>query len=97
MTTAQTILAQLGGSRFVAMTGAKDLLNGGNSLMFRIGRGAKNKANKVRVTLTDRDDYTVEFFNQRGLDLKVISERSMVYADNLREVFTAETGMYCSL
>ena len=41
-TIAQTILTQLGGNRFLAMTGAKDLVNTGKGLQFAIGRGASN-------------------------------------------------------
>lgn len=97
MQIANTILAQLGGNRFTAMTGAKNLVGGASSLQFDIGRGATNKANKVRVTLGADDLYTVEFFHYRALNLRTISKREGVYADNLREVFTSETGMETSL
>ena len=98
MTTAQTILEQLGGNRFIAMTGASLFLNTGNGLAFKIGRGAINKANKVRITLNDSDLYTVEFFSIRGID--IFNPRGMVenvYADKLREVFTTHTGMDTAL
>lgn len=49
-TIAQTILTQLGGNRFLAMTGAKQLVDLGNGLQFAIGRGAKNKANNTEQT-----------------------------------------------
>lgn len=97
MTVAQTILAQLGGSRFVAMTGAKNLVAGEDRLQFSIGRGALNKANKARVTLTRDDLYTVEFFRLRGIDCKEISKSVAVPADRLRAVFTRETGFDTSL
>ena len=60
MTIAATILAQLGGSRFIAMTGAKNLVNHGSALTFKIGRNS-SKANMVRVTLNSDDTYTVDF------------------------------------
>lgn len=97
MTVANTILAQLGGNRFCAMTGAKNLLGDAASLMFDIGRGATNKANKVRVTLTPADVYTVEFFNYRSLTLKTVGKIEDVYAEDLQRVFTAETGLYTRL
>ena len=41
MTTAATILEQLGGNKFRAMTGAKNFLDGGSYLSFHLPRGAK--------------------------------------------------------
>jgi hypothetical protein len=94
---AQTILSQLGGNRFCAMVGAKNFVYGDGNLTFSIGRGAKGGINKVRIQLTNADDYTVSFFKLRGVDFKVMSERSGVYCDSLRAVFTEETGFYTSL
>ena len=65
-TTAQIILAQLGGNRFLAMTGAKQLVDLGDGLQFSIGRGAKNKANKVVVRLVG-DLFT----EQTGFDTRL--------------------------
>lgn len=96
MTTAQTILNQLGGNKFVMMTGAKNLAGDANSLMFSIGRGAKNNANKVRISLIN-DLYAVEFFNIRGVNCKELGKVDGVYADKLAAVFTSATGMYTSL
>ena len=99
MSIAKTILSQLGGSRFVAMTGAKDMMDTGNGLQFSIGRGASNKANKVRVTLLQSDTYKVEFFrwNARKLDMAIVGDVDGVYADALRQVFTSHTGLDCHL
>lgn len=97
MNAAQTILAQLGGNRFCAMTGASGLVGGDNMLQFKIGRGAVNKANTVRVELDDSDTYTIKFYSVRGVNVREISEHSMVYADSLQSVFTQETGMATSL
>jgi hypothetical protein len=99
MQAAQTILAQLGGSRFCAMTGASQFVGGDAPVMlqFKIGRGAKNKATNVRVTLADSDTYAVEFFSIRGVNVKPISQHGMVYADQLRGLFTEQTGMVTSL
>lgn len=93
MQVATQILEQLGGNRFAAMTGAKQFVGGERSLQFSIGRGATNKANKVRVTLAADDTYTVEFFNLRGVNLKPCGEVSGVYADRLQAVFTEATGL----
>lgn len=92
MKTSQIILDQLGGNKFIAMTGAKQLVGGENMLQFGIGRGAVNKANKVRVDLVG-DLYEVRFFNIRGVNVKEISVHSMIYADGLAALFTEQTGM----
>ena len=93
-TIAKTIFEQLGANRFVAMTGAKNFCQGFNSLQFDIGRGAKNKANKVRITLQTSDTYMIEFFYVRGVVCKTCGEAERnVYADQLQAVFTAATGL----
>lgn len=99
MTIAQTILAQLGGNRFIAMTGAKNLLNTGDGLQFSLPRGATNRANKVRITLTLADLYEVTFYryNARTLECPVVDSEDGVDAEGLREFFTARTGLRCSL
>jgi hypothetical protein len=91
--TAATILTQLGGNRFCAMTGVQSLVAIHNGLQFRIGRGAINKANTVRVTLQPSDLYSVEFFNLRGVKLTDCGTVDNVYADQLQSTFTAATGM----
>lgn len=94
MTTANTILEQLGGGKFVAMTGAKSFVGSEDSLMFALpSRFAKNGINKVRVTLTAMDDYTVEFFSIRGINVKEKGKVEGVYAENLQTVFTQFTGL----
>jgi hypothetical protein len=97
MTTANTILTQIGGNKFLAMTGAKNLLDLNGGLQFDLPRGAKNKASKVRIVLDDSDTYTVTFFKKQKWDFLPISSREDVYADMLRDVFTSETGLRCTL
>jgi hypothetical protein len=97
-TVAKTILAQLGGNRFVVMTGAKNLTSRSNALLFMLpARMAKNKATYVDITLDGNDTYTVSFFKRNKFDLKLISKHDMIYCDQLRELFTEETGLYTSL
>lgn len=96
MKSTDIILQQLGGARFVAMTGAKNFVADSKSgwLMFSIGRGAKNKINKVRVQLNARDLYDITFWrwSPTKLDLKEIETVTDVHVENLREVFTDRTG-----
>jgi hypothetical protein len=94
MTIAQTILDQLGGQRFRVMTGARDFVNTGKGLQFRLPRIASNGIRYVRVELTPADLYTVTFINAR---LQTVLTREGVYADKLREVFTDATGLDTSL
>ncbi len=91
---AETILAQLGGQRFIAMTGAKDFVGNDTMLMFALpGRMAKNKANKCRITLNPMDTYDLEFFRIRKLMLVVTETIAGVYAEDLQRVFTKATGL----
>lgn len=96
---AQTILAQLGGNKFIAMTGAKNLAHGNRYLSFQLPRGAINKAKYVKITLEINDTYTVTFMRiTRGARaVVIISTHEMVYADKLRTLFTAQTGLECTL
>lgn len=98
MQVAQTILEQIGGNRFRAMTGAKDFIGMSNGLMFRLPqRMCTNKANKVRITLEASDTYSVEFFSIRGVNVKAISTHEMIYADMLAATIGRETGLALSL
>jgi hypothetical protein len=60
---ANTILTQLGGKRFVVMTGAKNFVAIDNGLRFTIGKNG-SKANRVKITLSWDDTYTMQFIKQ---------------------------------
>jgi hypothetical protein len=96
MSIASTILSQLGGNRFVAMTGAKNLVDNGNGLGFAIGRNS-SRANLVRVTLAADDTYTVEFYRFAKLEGVKLATTAGVYCDALRSVFEGYTGLATSL
>lgn len=94
MTIAQTILAQLGGNKFIAMTGAKNLADLGNGLQFKLPSNfAKNKINCVSIKLNEMDLYDVKFFNIRGVNLKTIAVCEDVYSEDLQNIFTDHTGL----
>lgn len=95
---AKTILNQLNGNRFVAMTGAKDFVYSENSLTFKLGR-VSNGISHVTVVLDCDDTYIVEFkkWNARRFEYTIIARHIDIYADNLRELFTNETGLYTHL
>ena len=95
---ATTILEQLGGRRFIAMTGANSFASGDSMLTFKLpSRSTKNNIRGVRVTLTPADDYTVEFLKMRGFEVVTVSKSEGIYADMLQEVFTEATGLYTRL
>jgi hypothetical protein len=95
MTKAQTILNQLGGNKFVAMTGATNLISSENGVSFKIGRNA-SKITHVRITHTAMDDYMVEFLKIRGASIHPVAYAE-VQADNLANTFSRKTGMAVSL
>ena len=89
---AKTILQQLGGNKFIAMTGAKNLGASGKSLSMKIGRNSKS-INYVVITLKSSDLYEMEFIRIRGTKRTVVKKVKGVYADQLQTMFTKYTGM----
>jgi hypothetical protein len=80
------------------MTGANSLLQDGNAMLtFKIGGGAKNRINRVRVQLNAADTYDVTFYKGSPLNIAVVAEVEGIYADQLAEVFTDATGFATSL
>ena len=97
MKVAKTILEQLGGNKFVAMTGAKNFGGTEDSLSMRIGRNSSN-SNYLKITLNSMDLYDMEFCKLTKMgEKKSVTEYKNVYNDLMRGTFTAHTGMYTSL
>lgn len=92
LTVAKTILEQLGGNRFIAMTGACNLSGTETSLNFKIGRNPKNVTH-IRVLLNGLDLYNVTFYRVRGTNIHVLHELENVYAEDLQGLFTEITGL----
>ena len=63
---AQTILQQLGGNKFIAMTGAKNLGFTNKGLQMKIGRNAKGVTHVI-IELTSMDLYDIEFVKVRAM------------------------------
>lgn len=97
---AYTILHQIGGRRFIAMTGAKNFVAlienktklGGISFSIP-AKLSKNKINRVVISLMPNDTYQMEFFRVFGITIKPIETYSDVYCDQLSSLFTDVTGM----
>ena len=96
MTVSKTILAQLGGQRFIAMTGANSFTGSTSTLTFRLPKNSKG-VKGVRITLDPTDTYTVEFLAMRKFEVVMLAKCEGVYCDMLREVFTDNTGLATSL
>lgn len=91
---AQTILSQLGGNRFLAMTGAS-VTRDGPILSIRL-RGPR----AIRITLKPDDTYLVEDFKGgRAPSFKVTRKvlADGAYAEDLQPIFTQATGLFTSL
>ncbi len=96
MTIAKTILEQLGGNRFIAMTGAKNFMALESGLQFDLPktRGlVKAGINKVQVHLDPTDTYTMMAFKQRGVDCDLLKDEGGLYWDMLQYTFTEFTGL----
>ena len=99
---AATILQQLGGmSRLNIMIGAKNFIDIGNGLKFKIGRNAE-RVNLIDITLNGLDLYDVRLMNfsmrrDPAEMVQTISEADGVYWDQLRGVIERGTGMALSL
>lgn len=106
---ATTILQQLGGKRFIVMTGAKDFTTIDNGLRFKIGRNG-SKANMVEIKLNGLDLYDMEFVKYSPAHLsinhkkgtadwkeevrKTVREFHDIFFDQMQELFTETTGLY---
>jgi len=95
---AGVVLQQLGGNRFIAMTGAKNFQKDDKKqlLRFNIGRNAKH-INWVEIRLNSMDTYDIEFLDVSIKKRKVVDKVDGIYNDQLQDVFTAHTGMYTHL
>ncbi len=96
LSVAKEILSQLGGNRFIAMTGARNLAAGKNYITFKIMRNA-SKITHVKIALNGLDLYDITFYRVHGTSLKVIEEVNNAYCDMLQSVFTSRTGLNTSL
>jgi hypothetical protein len=93
---AKTILQQLGGNKFMAMTGARNLLydKKKSSLSMKFGRVPKGKSNHVKITLDPADNgYEMVFAYVRGLKYTVKKTLNNVPPANLQRSIKAHTGL----
>ena len=97
---AKTILKQIGGRRFAAMTGSKDFIDMGNGLRMSLARN-KTSANRLDIIYdAGADLYNMRFY-RRTFSKKTFESRTKdiaihegIYFDMLEEMFTMVTGLY---
>ena len=94
---AKTLLRQLGGNKFIMMTGAKQMSIGKNGLTMKIGRNSKSITHVAIDLDRGKDLYTMKFIRVRKGIPKVVKKYDSIYADNLNNIFEKETGLYTRL
>jgi len=93
-TIAKEILNQLGGNKFIVMTGSKNFIDGGNYLSMKLSRNSAN-AQYLVITIEWSDTYKMEFFSlNKNYERIMKAEFSGVYNDQLQQIFTKVTGLY---
>lgn len=104
---AKIILSQLGGNKFVTMTGCKDFIAAAHNkhtpvpyLQMSIPRN-QGKVNRLRVYLNSMDTYNLHFFSLslKNGEATLTNEQWIngVYDDGLASTFTSVTKLYTSL
>jgi hypothetical protein len=94
---ATTILQQLGGRKFQAMTGSRDFIATGSGLRMDLAKNHSG-ANRLEINLEADDTYTVHFYRitmTKNFDCIVTTKakESGLYSEMLQEFFTKVTGL----
>lgn len=92
MANAKEILNQLGGNKFIAMTGSKEFIDMGDGLKMKLTAN-KIKAQYLYIQLLPNDTYKMTFAKIQKGDWVVLSETVGVYAEMLQKIFTEKTGL----
>lgn len=94
MFVAKEILHQLGGNKFIAMTGCKNFVGSEDALCFNVGKN-KSKAKYVRIEINMDDTYTMIFRANQAKDytFPIVAKYEHIYNDMLQSIFTKVTGL----
>ena len=92
MKIARTILDQLGGNKFLAMTGSRDFVAAKNLLRMRLARN-KSGASHLTIILAGDDTYRMQFWKLAKASIKVLETIEGVRFDQMQAVFTDVTGL----
>ena len=92
---AETIIRQLGGQRFITMTGAHTFTysRAGRYLTFKLPANLVGPGRFFKITFNDNDLYTLEFSKFRKLSVTVIETADGIYSDQLQSVFSRMTRL----
>ena len=98
MEVAKTILTQLGGNKFIAMTGAREFVAIENGICFRFPGKTTPRVNYLKIVLQGDDTYSMEFGRVWGMKITTVKMiEGGVYFDQLQSIFTENTGLYTHL
>ena len=93
LTIAKTIIQQLGGNKFIAMTGARNIFADGQGVTMQIMKN-KSKAKYLTIQLNSLDLYDMQFKSiDKDFNLIIKAEKQNVYAEDLETIFTNITGL----
>lgn len=93
------ILQQLGGNRFITMTGARNLSFDDTGALTMHLRRNTSKAKYLRIELNSLDLYNVIFRTEdkKNHTFPIVEKFQNVYGDQLQGIFTQVTGYNTSL
>lgn len=88
------ILQQLGGNRFIAMTGTKNFVYDLKELSLSM-KLSRNKANAthLKIQVNSLDLYDLTFYKCTE-QIEVVKQVNNIYDDMLQPIFTEVTGLY---
>lgn len=97
----EIILQQLGGNKFLALTGCKNLAFDPSSvnpyLSMQLPASNKAKAKWLKIELMPSDTYTMTFIKKTKNGIEEVAKHEGVYCDMLCFMFTKVTGWFTSL
>ena len=92
------ILRQLGGNKFIAMTGARNFVCDDDSMSFKLSQTmTKDRISHIKITLNCMDTYNITYYNIRGINIKIIDTFEGAYNDMLQTIISNRTGLSLGL
>jgi hypothetical protein len=100
-TVAQTILQQLGGAKFLLMTGSAVAEMKSFHVNLDLQKN-KSKANKLKISyVVSKDSYCVQFISIKAkgnkIEVELVERFEDVYFDQLQDIFEDVTGLFTTL
>ena len=97
----ETMINQLGGTKFFLMTGSKpqykDISTDSPLIALKLTKN-NSKANYLTIQyIRSTDLYKMEFIKMNIKERKIVSSYDNIYSDQLTEIFESETGLRTTL